>query len=400
MSVVARFGWIDLVREVLLNFDTVTIANNTETVLGQGSINTLSQRLDEFGITRPLICTDQGLVEVGLCEILKANLKNGMVGTFFDMTPANPGETDVYKAAELFKKNRCNGVIGFGGGSSLDLAKAVALVSNHSEELVNYTVHRGGVGKIGPIAPLIAIPTTSGTGSEVARASVIILRSGEKRIIASPHMIPKVSILDPDLTISLPPALTASTGMDAVSHCLESICSPVKNLSAEAIGFCGLSKAIGDGALLKAFENGSNKNARYDMLTVSTQGGMAFSKGLGAVHAMSHACGKNEQLRLHHGTLNAVLLPDVLRFNEESILDKLPKIREAMGLKENSDLPLAIEEINRQFSLPRNLFEMGLNAQMIPELAAHCVDDMCSATNPRKMDLEAYTVLFESAFRR
>jgi len=213
-------------------------------------------------------------------------------------------------------------------------------------------------------------------------------------------MIPKVSILDPDLTLSLPPALTASTGMDAVSHCLEAICSPVKNLSAEVIGFCGLSKAIGDGALLKAFENGSNKNARYDMLTVSTQGGMAFSKGLGAVHAMSHACGKNEQLRLHHGTLNAVLLPDVLRFNEESILDKLPKIREAMGLKANSDVPLAIEEINRQFSLPRNLFEMGLNAQMIPELAAHCVDDMCSSTNPRKMDLEAYTALFESAFRR
>ena len=188
--------------------------------------------------------------------------------------------------------------------------------------------------------------------------------------------------------------------MDAVSHCLEAICSPVKNPSAEAIGLVGLSKSIGEGALLEAFENGSNEKARYDMLAVSTQGGMAFSKGLGAVHAMSHACGKNKELKLHHGTLNAVLLPSVLRFNEEHILDKLPKIRTAMGVNANSDISLTIEELNRKFGLPNNLCEMGLTIEMIPDLALHCVKDMCSVTNPRKMDLEAYIELFEEAFQK
>ncbi len=383
-----------------MTFDTLTIANNTNTVLGSGAINTLPKNLEQLGITKPLICTDQGILEAGICEILKDNLQDNVIAKFFHSTPANPGEIDVFRAAEMFEEERCDGVIGLGGGSSLDLAKTVALVSTHPGELEQYAVHRNGGYKIGSIAPLIAIPTTSGTGSEVARASVIILNSGEKRIIASPQMIPKVAILDPDFTLSLSPSLTASTGMDAVSHCLEAICSPVKNPSAEAIGLVGLSKSIGEGALLEAFENGSNEKARYEMLAVSTQGGMAFSKGLGAVHAMSHACGKNKELKLHHGTLNAVLLPSVLRFNEEHILDKLPKIRTAMGVNANSDISLTIEELNRKFGLPNNLCEMGLTIEMIPDLALHCVKDMCSVTNPRKMDLEAYVELFEEAFQK
>ncbi len=384
----------------MLTFDSLTIANNTATVLGAGVIKTLCENLKKLGVSKPLICTDQGLVKVGICEILQSNLHENVAATIFDTTPANPQEIDVSRAAKIFKKEKCDGVIGLGGGSSLDLAKAVALVCTHTEELEQYAVHRNGGKKIGSIAPLIAIPTTSGTGSEVARASVIILKSGEKRIIASPQMIPKIAILDPDLTLSLSPQLTASTGMDAVSHCLEAICSPVNNLSAEAIGVFGLSKAIGEGALVEAFENGSSRRARHDMMVVSTQGGMAFSKGLGAVHAMSHACGKNEQLKLHHGTLNAVLLPLVLRFNEEYILDKLPKIRVAMGLKAKSDIPSFIEGLNRKFGLPNNLNEMGLTAEMIPDLALHCISDMCSVTNPRKMNLESYIELFEEAFRQ
>ena len=254
-----------------------------------------------------------------------------------------------------------------------------------------------GQKKIGPVVPIIAIPTTAGTGSEVARACVIILENGEKRIIASPHLVPKTAILDPNLTLMLPPMLTAATGMDAISHCIEAILSPIINPSAEAIGMNGIEQALGQKALINAYANGSDISARMKMLIVSTQGAMAFSKGLGAVHAMSHACGKNQKLGLHHGTLNAVLLPTVLEYNEVSTKSKYERISSAIGLNAKTPLPQYFRDLNQSLKLPPNLKSLGITKDMVPDLARHASEDMTSITNPIKMNNEKYCELFDKA---
>ena len=333
----------------------------------------------------------------GLLNRLTETLPREVHTTIFDETPSNPDEMAVVAATGLYQDNDCDGVIAFGGGSSLDLGKAVALMATHDGKLSNYTTHQADAAPIGRVAPLIAIPTTAGTGSEVARASVIILNSGEKRIVSSSNLIPKLAILDPELTLSLPPILTAATGMDAVTHCIEAICSPVDNPNAEAIGLDGLARSIGTGALLRAVADGTDREARADMMKASTQGAMAFSKGLGAVHAMSHACGKDQTLKLHHGMLNAVLLPPVLRYNRGVASEKYQRISQVMRLPEGQDLASAIEDLNSQLGLPESLAQMGITSAMISDLASHAETDMCSATNPLPMDRHRYAELFEKA---
>jgi len=378
---------------------TLTIANNGPTLFGFGEIKSVAKVLRDLLVARPLICTDQGLVASGLLNRLIAALPREMRTTIYDKTPSNPDELAVIAATRLYRDQDCDGVIAFGGGSSLDLGKAVALLATHDGKLSTYTTQRGGGARIGEVAPLVAIPTTAGTGSEVARASVLILGSGEKRIVASPNLIPKFAILDPELTFSLPSILTAATGMDAVTHCIEAVCSPIDNPCAEAIGLDGLARSIGSGALLQAVADGTDRAARADMMKASTQGAMAFSKGLGAVHAMSHACGKNQSLTLHHGTLNAVLLPPVLRYNRDGAGAKYQRISAAMALPAGKDLASAIEDLNSRLGLPASLAQMGITSAMIPDLARHAEADMCSATNPVPMDRERYATLFEMALQ-
>ena len=376
-----------------MSLGTVTIAINAPSVFGLGAISHLSSALRGLGISRPLICTDAGIIACGLIEQVLSEIPPFPI--IFSDTPQNPDERAVCAATARYKAESCDGVIAFGGGSSLDLGKAVALCATHNGSLESFTNDVGGVAVIGEVAPLIAIPTTAGTGSEVARASVLILNTGEKRIVASPHLIPKFAILDPELTLGLPPLLTGATGMDAVTHCIEAICSPVENPNAEAIGVDGLERALGRGALLAAVADGTNRQARSDMLLASTQGAMAFSKGLGAVHAMSHACGKDQTLNLHHGTLNAVLLPAVIQFNTGSAGHKYSKITKAMGLAENADLADAIVRLNFKLGLPSSLSSMGITTDMIPDMAVHCMNDMCTATNPTAMTRDSYASLFK-----
>jgi alcohol dehydrogenase class IV len=359
-----------------------------------GAIEKISKVLNTHGIKNPLICTDPGLSSIGMTEKIRSLLSYDISPLFYEETPANPTEKAVSEALEIYKKNNCDGVVGFGGGSSMDLGKAVALMANHDGNLIDYSVVEGGYKKITETIPMIAIPTTSGTGSEVSDGALIIMNDGRKLILASPHLRPNAAICDPELTIGLPPILTAGAGMDALTHCIEAILSPINDPPAEAVGLDGIEKIIKEESLIKAFKDGQDKEARWNMMMASTEGAMAFSKGLGAVHSMSHATGANQELRLHHGTLNAVILPAVLRFNQNHVGNKYSRIALAMGKNESIDLANEISRLNEEIGIPSGLAEMGVTEDMIPELVTHSITDPSNLTTPRLPNEEEWEKLF------
>jgi alcohol dehydrogenase class IV len=359
-----------------------------------GAIEKISKVLNTHGIKNPLICTDPGLSSIGMTEKIRSLLSYDISPSFYEETPANPTEKAVSEALEIYKKNNCDGVVGFGGGSSMDLGKAVALMANHDGNLIDYSVVEGGYKKITETIPMIAIPTTSGTGSEVSDGALIIMNDGRKLILASPHLRPNAAICDPELTIGLPPILTAGAGMDALTHCIEAILSPINDPPAEAVGLDGIEKIIKEESLIKAFKDGQDKEARWNMMMASTEGAMAFSKGLGAVHSMSHATGANQELRLHHGTLNAVILPAVLRFNQNHVGNKYSRIALAMGKNQSIDLANEISRLNEEIGIPSGLAEMGVTEDMIPELVTHSITDPSNLTTPRLPNEEEWEKLF------
>ena len=362
-----------------------------------GSLKKISEILKAQGIKKPLICTDPGLASIGMTDKIRNLLSNELSPTFYEETPANPTEKAVDEALEAYKTNDCDGVIGFGGGSSMDLGKAVALMANHEGNVIDYSLNEGGFTKIKKTVPMIAIPTTSGTGSEVSVGSVIIMNDGRKLILASEHLRPDAAICDPELTVGLPPILTAGAGMDALTHCIEAIMSPINDPPAEAVGLDGIEKIVRDESLVNACKDGQDLDARWNMMMASTEGAMAFSKGLGAVHSMSHAIGANQELRLHHGTLNGVILPTVIRFNKDHVGDKLSRILRAMGKSESADLADEIEKFNEKINLPSGLKEMGVTEEMIPELVEHSITDPSNVTTPRLPSPEEWEQLFLSA---
>ena len=362
-----------------------------------GAITKISEVLKSNGIKNPLICTDPGLSSIGMTEKIRNLISEDLSSSFYEETPANPTEKAVNEALELYKTNDCDGVVGFGGGSSMDLAKAVALMANHEGSLLDYSVNEGGYGKIKETMPMVAIPTTSGTGSEVSVGSLIIMNDGRKLIFASPHLMPNAAICDPELTIGLPPVLTAGAGMDALTHCIEAILSPINDPPAEAVGIDGIEKIIKEESLIRACKDGQDKEARWGMMMASTEGAMAFSKGLGAVHSMSHAIGANQELGLHHGTLNAVILPSVLRFNQDHVGNKYSRIARAMGKNESINLATEIEKLNEKIGMPSNLEEMGVTEDMIPDLITHAMTDPSNITTPRVPSLEEWEKLFLEA---
>ena len=359
-----------------------------------GAINKISKVLNTHGINNPLICSDPGLSSIGMTDKIKALLSDELSSSFYEETPANPTEKAVNEALEIYKSNSCDGVIGFGGGSSMDLGKAVALMANHDGNLIDYSVVQGGYKKITETVPMIAIPTTSGTGSEVSDGALIIMNDGRKLILASPHLRPNAAICDPELTIGLPPILTAGAGMDALTHCIEAILSPINDPPAEAVGMDGIEKIIKEQSLIKAYKDGKDKEARWNMMMASTEGAMAFSKGLGAVHSMSHATGANQELRLHHGTLNAVILPAVLEFNQNHVGNKYSRIARAMGKNESINLANEIRKLNENIGIPSGLAEMGVTEDMIPELVTHSITDPSNLTTPRLPSEEEWEKLF------
>ena len=326
-----------------------------------GAIKLLKQECARVGITRPLIVTDVGVKAAGILQKALDQLP-GVPVTVFDQTPSNPTEAAVRAAAVLYKASNCDGLIAVGGGSAIDCAKGVAIAATHEGPLTTYATIEGGSLKITDrVAPLIAVPTTSGTGSEVARGAIIIVDDHRKLGFHSWHIVPKAAICDPELTLGLPAQLTAATGMDAIAHCMETFMSAAFNPPADGIALDGLER--GWAYIERATRDGSDREARLNLMSASMQGAMAFQKGLGCVHSLSHSLGGVDP-RLHHGTLNAMFLPAVVQFNAsaESIQreKRLERMARAMGLASGSDVAAALRDMNSRLQLPTGLAALGV----------------------------------------
>ena len=358
-----------------------------------GALRLLAGELPALGLKRPLIVTDPGVVAAGLVERVMQALPAGTEASVFDGTPENPTEASMDRALVQYRAHGADGVIGVGGGSSMDLAKAVALMATHPGNVRDYVAIEGGAARItAAIAPVVAIPTTAGTGSEVGRGAVMILNDGRKLGLLSPHLLPRLAICDPELTLGLPARLTAGTGMDAFAHCVETFIAPAVNPPAEAIALDGFTRVVRH--IEAGVADGGNREARWNLMMGAMEGAMAFQKGLGAVHGMSHPLGALQALRLHHGTLNAACLPTVLRYNADHVGDKYARLKAAWGLPEGADLADEVAALNARLGLPANLGEMGVTADMIPALVPQAVADHTTATNPRPLTGQDYHRLF------
>lgn len=373
----------------------------TKIQFGENAIAELANELQLLKVKRPLFVTDKGLSSTPLItqvvESAELSEEFNEQACVFDGTPSNPTEAAVEQALSFLRENQCDGIVAVGGGSSIDLAKAVALLFNHPAPLRQYAAIEGGVAKINAdVLPLIAVPTTAGTGSEVGRAALITMNDERKLGFLSPYLIPSVAICDPRLTLGLPPFLTAATGMDAIAHCVETFLSPKVNPPAEAIALDGLRRA--SAYLVEAVENGTNLTARNEMMMAALEGAMAFQKGLGAVHSLSHALGGLHELKLHHGTLNAVLMPTVLRFNQRDCEEKFARLKDAMGLAQGDDLAEAFVKLNAKLGMPSSLSEMGVREEHLDQVAQWALEDHSTATNPRAPSREDFFKMLNEAF--
>ena len=375
----------------------------TQVQLDFGALALLPQELERAGIAKPLVVTDAGVRAAGLVDRTVAAL-GGRPYAVFDATPSNPTERAVRSAADLYRSEGCDGLVAIGGGSSIDLAKGVAIAATHPGPLTTYATIEGGSARISErVAPLIAIPTTAGTGSEVARGAIVIVDDGRKLGFHSWHLVPKTAICDPELTLGLPPFLTAATGMDAIAHCMETFMAPAVNPPADGIGLDGLER--GWSHIERATREGSvDREARWNMMSASMQGAMAFQKGLGCVHSLSHSLGGADP-RLHHGTLNAMFLPAVVRFNAsaDSIRRerRLDRMARAMGLAscdaEGNAVADAIVEMNARLGLPSGLAAMGVTRELFDRVIAGAMADHCHKTNPRIATPDEYREMLEAS---
>ena len=364
-----------------------------------GTRSLLASECERIGIKKPLIVTDAGVRAAGVLQKVLDALPVSLQGPVYDRTPSNPTEAAVREAAAMFNEHGCDGLIAVGGGSSLDCAKGVAIAATHPGPLVTYATIEGGSGKITEaVAPLIAVPTTAGTGSEVARGAIVITDDHRKLGFHSWHLLPRSAICDPELTLGEPPGLTAATGMDAIAHCMETFMAAPFNPPADGIALDGLER--GWAHIERATRDGQDRDARLNMMSASVQGALAFQKGLGAVHSLSHSLG-GANPRLHHGTLNAMFLPAVVRFNASApsvIRDKrLDRMARAMGLGSGADIPEAIRAMNARLGLPTGLAAMGVEPALFERIISGALADHCHKTNPRVATADEYRELLEAS---
>jgi alcohol dehydrogenase class IV len=376
----------------------------TRVVFGPGALNKLGVEARQLGIMRPLIVSDSGVVACGLADRVVAEARRaGLEPTLFADVNPNPVEKNVQDGLNAYRQENCDGVIGLGGGSPLDAAKAIRLVVTHPLSLEQYDDQRDGSAKIrGDIPPMIAIATTAGTGSEVGRSTVIILKATDRKtVIFSPHLMPNVALADPELTMGMPPKITAGTGLDALTHNVEAYLARGYHPLCDAIALQGARLALHN--LPVAVRNGKDLEARSNMLMAATMGAVAFQKGLGAVHSLAHPL--SSVANLHHGTTNGILLPHVLEFNRSAAEDRLRDLAVSMEVVGSQASPLAastaliarVGELLTEVGIPSTLGALGLTREMIPILARKAMEDACHQSNPRPCTEADMVALYEKA---
>ena len=363
---------------------------------GENRINDLSEACLNLKIKKPLFVTDKDLIKLPMVKNIISKLKKNLDElNIYSNFSGNPNGENVEDGVIKFNESKCDGVIAFGGGSGLDVGKAVAFMSGQSrpiwdfEDIGDYWKRADETN----IAPIIAAPTTAGTGSETGRASAIINKeTGIKKIIFHPKFLPSIVILDPVLTVDLSPRLTGTTGMDALAHNLEAFCAPGFHPMADGIAIEGM-KLIKK-SLLTAFKNGKDLEARRDLLTAASMGSTAFQKGLGAIHSLSHPV--NSQFNIHHGLSNAIFMPYVLTFNRSLIENRIISICDYLNLEKNFDSFLNwILDLRKELNIPHKLSDVIESSKIdIDKLSKMALEDPSTSTNPKKMTIDDMKILY------
>lgn len=357
-----------------------------------GARKRLPQVMASARCTKPLFVTDRGVLAAGVFAQATEAQPPALTQALFSEVPPNPTEASAIAGAQAFHDFGCDGVVGIGGGAALDLAKAIAILATHSPPLWNYSNRNPKELPLGVTPPLILLPTTSGTGSEVGRSAVIIFDNGIKAGVRCPAIV-TAAICDPELTLGLPPLVTATTGMDALAHCVETYCSAMVNPPADAIAVDGMQRIFS--SIHQAVKHGQDRQARWNMMMGSLEGALCFQKGMGAVHACAHPLGA---LGYHHGTLNAILLPHVLRLNLEFLGKKADKIAELCGAKAVSQIPDVVSRLVAELGIPLHLSDLGLDRVRLKGIAQAAMLDNANKTNPRLMSVALYEALLEQAY--
>ncbi len=377
---------------------------------GEGAIANLADHVKTFGGKKPLIVSDAGISKVGILSQAVAPLEDANLpyATYVDIEP-NPTDVSITQGVEVYQKEKCDGVIAVGGGSVMDAAKAIRLLTTHAPPLEPYYVDSDGANKIrDDMPPLICVPTTSGTGSEVSQGAVITdtsLRTTDrwrKRAIITRFNMANLALLDPVLTVKMPPTLTAATGMDAITHGIEAYVATKHHPIAEGVALQAL-KMLGEN-IRTAYHNGENIVARGEMLLASCMAAFSFQKGLGAVHSIAHQLSTDAPIP--HGVANAILLPHVMEFNLPHVIEKYADVADALGvnlegMSKGEAACAAIDEIrelNAELNMPTGLGEAGLDREKIPKLAADAMLDHCYKLNPRQCTEQDMLHLLEAAF--
>ena len=366
--------------------------------VGENRVNDIAQACKNLNILKPLFVTDKGLAETDIVKKTISILKNEKINVeLFSNVVGNPTGTNVNEGVESFRKNNCDGVICFGGGSGLDVGKSIAFMSGQSLPIWEFEDVGDNWTKADSekIAPIIAVPTTAGTGSETGRAAVILNEeTGVKKIIFHPKFLPSIVILDPVLTVGLPPKITAATGMDALAHNLEAYCAPGFHPMADGIALEGM-KLINKW-LLEAVNNGSNLEARMNMLTAASMGSTAFQKGLGAIHSLSHPV--NALNNVHHGLSNAIFMPYVLTFNKDVIEKKIIKICDYLELQDRSFDGFInwVLDLRTKLNMPHKLSEVIDEKDFqLDRLSKMALEDPSTGGNPKKLSEADMKIMYQ-----
>jgi alcohol dehydrogenase class IV len=374
---------------------------------GAGKISMLARACKTLGMTKPLFVTDPELAGLDMVtSALAQAAADGATPTLFSDIKPNPVSANITSGVAVLRGAGCDGVIAFGGGSSLDAGKTIALMASQPDDGVDlwgFEEGRKDWQRAAPPLPIVAIPTTAGTGSETGRSTVVLNEATHRKVIIThPGMMPGIVIADPELTLGLPAHITAATGMDALAHCLEAYCSPFDNPMCDGVALEGM-RLVHEN-LATAVADGTNIAARSNMLAAAAMGSTAFQKGLGAIHAMSHPIGALYDT--HHGLTNAVVMPYVLNRNRAAIETRLARVSDYLGLARHTDGAASgfdaffnwTLELRSQFEMPHSLSGLGVEPERFDELAEMAAEDPTALANPVALNAGGFRELFEAAY--